>query len=163
MQKYDLSVPDLENVFRRLVDIRAINHIDVLAWSVFGNKVISTDRIRLFPRDSLEFTVPVFEPMWPETEGAVKNVSRRGLCVHGVTALVNEVKTFSIALDRSRQVVSHPFDARCRWTRRNEILGEIVSGYVIAESSRKTWDKILKGIKLVRHLMNRRTRHGREG
>ena len=163
MEKYDLSVPDLENVFRTLVDIRAINHIDVLAWSIFGNKVISTERIRLFPRDSLEFTVPVFELMCPEREGVVKNVSRTGLCVKGMTALVNEIKTFSIALDLSRQVVSHPFEARCRWTRRNEISGEMESGYAIVESSRKTWNKLLNGIKLVRHLVSRRARRAWEG
>ena len=158
MEKYDLSVIDLENVFRQLLDMRAINHIDVLAWSVFGNKVISTEHIRLFPRDNLGFAVPIFEPSHPEIEGYVKNVSQKGLCVGGVSATVNETKSFSIALDMSRQVVSHPFEVRCRWTCHDQVLGEIISGYSIAESSRKTWQKIVNGVKIVRYLMMRRSR-----
>lgn len=156
MEKYDLSVIDLENVFRQLLDMRAINHIDVMTWSIFGNKVISTEHIRLFPRDNLGFTVPIFEPSRPDIEGFVKNVSQTGLCVGGVAATVNETKSFSIALDISRQVVSHPFEVRCRWTYHDEALREFTSGYSIAEASRKTWQKIVNGVKLVRYLMMHR-------
>jgi len=158
MEKYDLSVIDLENVFRDLLDMRAINHIDVLAWSIFGNKVISTEHIRLFPRENLGFAVPIFEPSRPEVEGFVKDVSQTGLCVGGMAATVNEIKSFSIALDMSRQVVSHPFEVRCRWTYHDEAVGEFTSGYSIAESSRKTWQKIVNGVKIVRYLMMHRVR-----
>jgi hypothetical protein len=158
MERYDLSAIDLENVFRELLDMRVINHIDVLAWSIFGNKVISTDHIRLFPRDNLEFALPIFEPSRPEIEGLVKNVSQRGLCVGGVAAKVNETRSFAIALDMARQVVSYPFEVRCRWTYYDVALGQLITGYSVANSSLETWQKIVKGVKLVRCLMMDRAR-----
>lgn len=157
MAKYGLSAFDLEDVFRTLLDIRAINHVDVLSWSIFGNKVISTDTLRMFPRNNLELVIPIVEVRAPHVEGVVKNVSRSGLCVEGLNAVVGKVQTFSLALDMSRQVVSHPFAAQCRWIAHAHVSDVALSGYSIEESSRKAWAKILHGIDIVRHLMHLRT------
>jgi hypothetical protein len=152
MEKYRLTTKGLEYVFRQLLDMRALNHIDIMAWSIFGNKIISTKNIRLFPRQSLDFLLPVFDPAHPELEGAVQNVSLNGLCVRGIPATVGEIKTFSISLDLSHQVVSHPFRARCRWSRVHRESEDHVIGFSVSSDSRDTWKKILNGIKMVRWL-----------
>lgn len=158
MEKYELSCSDLEHVFRRLLDIRAINHIDVMAWSIFGNKVISTNTMRLFPRQSLDFILPVFETEYPESEGRVHNVSRTGLCVRGMEAEVDETKTLAVSLDMAHQVVSQPFSAICRWIRMDAVYGICLSGFSIHEHSKDTWQKILNGITMIRYLAHRRAR-----
>lgn len=158
MKKYELSSEDLEDVFRKLLDMQAINHIDVLAWSIFGNRIISTENIRLFPRSALKFLVPIFESRHPESEGHIRNVSRNGLSIKGIQAGVGDVKTLVVSLDLSYQVVSVPFDAVCRWTKRSRSDGELIGGYLVLEDSKSMWKKILDGILLVRYLMSRRAR-----
>ena len=158
MEKYNLSSTDLENVFRKLLDIRAINHIDVLAWSVFGNRIISTESIRLFPRQTLAFLLPIFESDYRMNEGLIRDVSRNGLSTRGIKASVGDVKNLTVSLDMSRQVVSVPFEAVCRWVRtsRSRPDGAPVAGYLVSERSQDTWKKVLNGILLVGYLADRR-------
>ncbi len=158
MRKYELSSDDLENVFRKLLDIQAINHIDVLAWSVFGNRIISTENIRLFPRQNLDFVLPVFESDGLGSEGLIRDVSRKGLSIKGIEAEVGEMKNLAVSLDLARQVVSLPFEVVCRWVRTNRREGVRIAGFLVTESSQDTWKKVLKGILLVRYLAGHRAR-----
>lgn len=158
MKKYELSSDDLENVFRKLLDIQAINHVDVLAWSVFGNRIISTENIRLFPRQTLDFLLPVFESGSTGNEGLIRDVSRNGLSIRGLAPAVGDVKVLVVSLDLSRHVVSVPFEVVCRWVKMSRRDGEPVGGYLVAEQSQDSWKKILNGILLVRYLAGRRAR-----
>jgi hypothetical protein len=158
MKKYDLSSGDLEDVFRKLLDIQAINHIDVMAWSVFGNRIISTEGIRLFPRQAVDFLLPIFESDHWGNEGLIRDVSRNGLSIKGLDASVGDVKNLAVSLDLSRQVVSVPFEAVCRWIKTSRRDGASIAGYLVSDGSQSTWKKILNGILLVRYLVTHRAR-----
>lgn len=146
MAKYDLSQEQLRILFRKLLDCGALSPFDFQAWAIFCNKNVPLQHIRLFRREIVCFSLPVFNANDPEDRGMVVDISENGIGVRGLKAVANDIKTLVIPTEQYLGLPPLVFQARCVWT-----FGEADpnrrSGFYLIDASAKIWLELRKYVR----------------
>jgi len=144
--KYKLSPELLQTVFRKLLDAEVLSPFEFQAWSIFCNKTVPLKHVRLFRRDRVNFSLPIYEADEPENRGHVVDISANGLGVTGIEAEVDDIKTFVIPTDELLGLPPLVFEARCIWTTRNSDQGW-KGGFYLIDASAKIWKELRKHVR----------------
>ncbi len=114
MQKYGLSEKGLQNLFKKLVTLKAISHSELYERSKSYRERIDHIRRRKSPRAELTIRVPIYE-LQSGDKGILRDISENGLRVAGIEARVGQAKTFQIPVDM--YVESDPLlvMVECKW------------------------------------------------
>jgi PilZ domain len=144
--KYKLSPEGLQAVFRKLLDAEVLSPFEFQAWSIFCNKTVPLKHIRLFRRDPVNFSLPIYEADEPENRGHVVNISANGLGVNGIEAEADDIKTFVIPTDELLGLPPLVFEARCIWiTKNNDQVWK--GGFYLIDASAKIWQELRRHVR----------------
>ncbi len=135
MENYGLSEKGLQNVFKKLVTLKAISYSELYERSKSYRERIDHIRKRKSPRANLTIRVLVYE-LQSGDKGILRDISEYGLRVAGIEARVGEAKTFQIPV--SMYVESDPLLvlAECKWVELRQGGKEyFVAGFEITDVS----------------------------
>jgi hypothetical protein len=144
--KYKLTPEELQTVFRKLLDAEVLSPFEFQAWSIFCNKTVPLKHVRLFRRDPVNFSLPIYEADEPENRGQVVNISANGLGVTGIEAQVDDIKTFVIPTDELLGLPPLVFEARCIWINKNNDPA-CKGGFYLIDASAKIWQELRKHVR----------------
>lgn len=144
--KYDLSEKQLQTLFRRLLDYGVLSPFEFQAWAIFCNKTVSLKNIRLFRRDTVNFSLPVYNADDPEDRGTVLDISENGIGVKGIRVSVNDIKTLVIPTEQFLGLPPLVFEARCVWAN-GELNSNSRCGFYLIDASAKIWQELRKYVR----------------
>jgi hypothetical protein len=112
--KYKLSAKSLQNVFKKLVAGKAINHSELYERSPLYRERIDHIRARAHPRADLGVRVPIYD-IGSGAIGVLRDLSETGLRVAGIESGVGRARTFQIPIDMFMQAEPLLIIAECKW------------------------------------------------
>jgi hypothetical protein len=136
MEKYKLTARGLHSAFRKLVAANVIQPSELVGRHLEYDETIDVNDIRALQREKVEFPLPIYEPDNPESRGTIRDITIMGVGVKGFETDVGAIRRFVIPADEFFQVNSVEFKARCRWVKRDESDGELISGFEIVKVSK---------------------------
>ena len=149
MEKYGVSRKGLQNAFRQLVLARAITAHELTSACGLPYQSEEPLNLRQAPRYYLDFELPIHELEHPDIEGMVRDLAEEGVGIIGLEAEVGEDKTFVILGDDLGAVEPFQFTAQCRWVKRQEPGGDIMSGFRISDISEEHKKMLRQLIRIV--------------
>jgi hypothetical protein len=136
-EKYKLTQAGLENVFKQLVAIRAIGVEELNARST-GSTVIDefdlAPRVRVTPRDEVDFPLSAYEIKHPLRTGYVRDISEHGLGTRGIPSDLGQIMTLVVRADEFFQTDPVVVDVKCCWTERDDHHDELLAGFEVVRS-----------------------------
>jgi hypothetical protein len=134
MEKYELTVKDLEVVFRKLIQAKAIGPSERKGTSAQPDDTPYPEMpsdFRISVREQLDFPLPVYEKDFPETRGLVRDVSATGVGTKGIEVEVGDVKILIIPAHELFHVNPVEVEAKCCWSKEEGIHGDCIAGFEI--------------------------------
>jgi len=135
MDRYKLTALGLQSAFTKLVDAGALRPEEIFGRLPDYDSTIGVEGLRLLQRQYLDFPLPVMDVERSGVSGAVRDISRSGLGIVGIDALVGETRVFMIPADQFFQIDPIVFRAVCRWTKQNDQGEQHVGGFQIIDVS----------------------------
>lgn len=147
--KYQLSANGLHLVFKKLLDLKAID-----ADSLFGiasSRLESVDRrdLREEERYALDFDIPAYNTACPEIHGRIRDVSENGVGLVGVQAAEGDRTHIVILGDTFGFVGPFELEAECRWVKMDDASGEYLAGFLITDVADWDLEELKKLIRLL--------------
>jgi hypothetical protein len=149
MAKYDLSARGLSSVYTKLVHAGAMHEDELKRRMPPGDDTADIDQMREVARCYPVVHIPIVDLTDLRNEGYVRDVTRKGIQLGGITAEPAEKKTFLIQPNSVSEVTPFTFEAECRWIRDDQPDGLIVSGFEISEISEAHLHQLQEMIHLV--------------
>ncbi len=115
MEKYEISAIGLRQLFKQLLEAKAIQFSELRARNAPYQDVAALDDFRSALRDQVTFPLTIYERNNPDNTGSICDISKTGLRTKGVRARLNEIKTFVVPAQESDFGESVIFQAICRW------------------------------------------------
>ncbi|HMK34889.1 MAG TPA: PilZ domain-containing protein [Desulfomonilaceae bacterium] len=137
MNKYKLSTKNMRLLFRKLLEVNAVNKTELDEWSSLYQCSIQAS-IRRIRRRRIKFLLRIFEAGNPLEYGFVRDLSENGLCIEGIDAGVGDVKTFIIRPPGSiNSGLPLVLEATCQWVTTQEMgrKKKILAGFEITHIS----------------------------
>lgn len=113
--KYRVSSEKLISVFKKLVDLEALEPAELDGRAGWPPEFLKPQFIRSRPRQYVVFPLPIYDTDDLGEEGFVKDINESGMQVTGIKAKVGEAKSLLIQADQFADVYPFVFDAACRW------------------------------------------------
>ncbi len=136
IEKYDLSMQDLEQVFAKLADAGAIRKAELLERSGHYGDPDARPRTRRHQRTHVTFRLEVQDVHNPAGRAIIRDLSERGFRVAGIEAEVGDEKDLLILADAVSSLEPVLVTAECKWL---EIRGKRkkypVAGFEITDIS----------------------------
>jgi uncharacterized protein (DUF433 family) len=148
MQKYHVAREVLQSLFKKLLDLKAINRTMLFGEVGLQCDTVVPENVRSLHRYLLDLEIPVYEAGFPETQGRIHDISEKGVGTRGLPARVNEVNTLVVLGDAFGVVEPFEFDAVCRWCQLDQVRGEWTAGYQIVDITERALEEVQKIIKL---------------
>jgi hypothetical protein len=147
--KYQLSARGLDSVFRKLLDVQAIDPNELRARSDAMEDSVAIDDQRLLVRNLVPTNVFVYEKADLGTRGVVHDITERGIGVREIETQVGELKRFLVTPDEFLQIDPFDFEATCRWTQKSPE-GFVAAGFEITRIEEKGFTELRKMIHLIK-------------
>lgn len=149
LEKYGLSRSTLEELVGVLVDVNAITREELFGDLYFQcDELTEVDR-RSFQRHHVSFELPVYDVLNPDVQGQVSDMTEAGMGIIGIEADVDDVRTLVILGDPFGEIESLEFEAICRWSRKPDPYGPVLTGFQITLISSYNLTRLHKLIRLV--------------
>jgi hypothetical protein len=151
MERYALSVQDLQKVFKKLLQSgvslpRKVGSDDKSSSQLTDAK---PEEVRLTFRQEVDFVLPIFDEKAEEVLGTVLNITEIGLGVRGISSRVGERRTLVIPADEFFDVGRLTVEATCRWSAMDPSDGEPLAGFELVPQSRANIVELRKLISLI--------------
>ncbi|MCA1961304.1 MAG: hypothetical protein LDL33_10975 [Desulfomonile sp.] len=141
MEKYEMSPAALQMAFEQLINMKLLKDHEL-----YGRSVSTRESLGL-PRHYLVVKVPIRD-VKSGVVGTIRDITEKNMGILGIGGTLGEIKTFEIVPEGFDQVHSFLFNAKCRWTKRDEH-GDYLSGYEITSISEEGLEQLRKLIGLV--------------
>ena len=115
MEKYKISAIGLRQLFKQLLEAKAIQFSELRARNAPYEDTADLDDFRSSLRYQVTFPLTIYEESNPNNNGMILDISRTGLRVRGISARAGEVKTFVVAAEPSDGSSPVIFQAVCKW------------------------------------------------
>jgi len=126
MTKYGLSSDTFRQVLQSIIHFQRHG----------GNAGLDFRERRRYPRTIITYPLWIYDNVDQIEDGRVLDVSEKGVCVEGITAMVGETRTFIVRYQKGERRQPFVFDAMCRWVSSNgNSSGECVAGFEITNIS----------------------------
>jgi hypothetical protein len=145
MEKYQISPKALGSILTELATLDAITATEPhepprsLAYDVG-----SLEGVRLVPRQRLMIVLPILiyggvydsnRGRVMQKKGTVRDITEKGVGVRGITARLDELKTFVIPANDFFEIDPIVFEARCRWLSSKDRDADSIGGFQIMNIS----------------------------
>jgi hypothetical protein len=133
MTKYFLSSRGLQSILEKLLEANVLTKEQLLSFrrGIGGDDTVDVEPARLFPRDLVEFPVPVYDSRNRHIKGTITDITEKGVGVRGIEVEVGETRMFVIPAADFTLVDSFAFEAQCRWVKREDVEGNLLAGFQI--------------------------------
>jgi hypothetical protein len=148
MAKHGLSRKGLDSAFEQLIKAGNLGREDIsedLAWYFASD---SAER-RVTTRRHLYFELPVYLMDEPETKGAVRNISDKGVGIKGIRVDVGKIEKLIIVADQFGAGSHIKIDAKCVWSTDRTSTGKVFTGFQFVNVSSKKLEALWKLLDLV--------------
>ena len=115
MEKYKISAIALRQLFKQLLEAKAIQFAELRARNAPYQDAATLDDFRSAIRDQVTFPLAIYEENHPENSGAICDISRTGLRTRGIKSHKGEIKTFVVPAEKSNISSTIVFQAICKW------------------------------------------------
>jgi PAS domain S-box-containing protein len=149
MEKHGLSLYGFLEALDRLIESNAISHTELQSILPLERQEITCRELRTFPRSPVDKPVLVCDMTDPAPEGIIRNISRGGLLIEGISSEVGETKRLLISPKGFPSITSFALGAECRWTFTKPETGECYGGFRILRISKMGLSEIEKLLTLL--------------
>lgn len=133
MEKYKLSAKGLQNLFRQIVDARMMQPAELFGRAPSYDNWVLLENLRSLPRQALHMPIPVHVMDRPEIQGAVEEMTEKGMRIRDIGARIHERMTFVLNVDHCFSSTPIVLDAECRWTSGDSSHGTLAAGFEILD------------------------------
>jgi hypothetical protein len=137
MEKYGLSAKGLESAFTKLVNSGIMTVEEVYGQQRSGQDTVIIDDLRELPRHFLSVSIPIYEAIYEDRKGKIREVTEKGVGVAGIQARIGEVKSFVIACRPFLEVDNIWLELECIWMEAGKTPEEWYGGFQITKISPK--------------------------
>jgi hypothetical protein len=116
MSKYGLSLEELEEVLRKLVEAGTIREDEIKERGPFFDNPDNRSKTRRFPRTYLRVPLDIEDISNSANRGLITDISTAGFRTRGLDALIGEEKLFLVSLKEVRKREIRLL-ARCLWVK----------------------------------------------
>lgn len=148
-KKYQLSATGLHGVFKKLLELKAIDADALFGTGLGSTGGMGTSELRELERYRLDFDIPVYRSGVPDIHGRVRDVNERGVGIAGIRAREGERSRLVVLGDSYGFVGTFEFEAECRWSGMDNATGERTSGFLITDISEWDMEELRKLIRLL--------------
>jgi uncharacterized protein (DUF433 family) len=141
-QKYDLSRAGLDTLFKRLLDLKAINADELFGMPSEARGMAGSSESRKLERYCLDFLCTIYDLDNPELAGTVRDISEKGVGVEGIPSVPGDIMTFVVTPEEFLEVYSFQFRAECRWNRIDENTLSHLAGFRIISISEQDLERL---------------------
>lgn len=120
MEKFEMSLRALQSAFEQLLKSGLISRRELRIRSAPSKETAASDDTRRLPRHYLVIPVEIYEEDAPSNKGVIRDLTEKGIGIIGMQAALDEVKRFIIPRTEMSEVDQVTFEARCRWTKRDD-------------------------------------------
>jgi PilZ domain len=156
MQKYRISSKALQRIFLQLLQVEAVGPADIYERSAGFSDEISVDDMRKAVRQVVGFPMPIYaldkhdlqvssEQGPSEPAGVVRDLSTKGLSVHGIEVKPDQTMTLAIQVGKFTDFGTFEFRAICRWSKGEG--SECLSGFEITRISEQSREQLYRLIR----------------
>ena len=138
MEKYKISAIGLRQLFKQLLEAKAIQFSELRARNAPYDDAADLDDFRSSLRDQVTFPLTIYEEVNPNNKGMISDISRTGLRIGGVSARTGEVKTFVVSAEHSDLNSPVIFQAVCKWVQAESDSGDS-SGFDLVKVLSGNW------------------------
>lgn len=126
MKKYGLSSDTFRQVLQSIIHFQRKGR----------NAGVDFRERRRYPRTVITYPLWVYDHADQIEDGRVLDVSEKGVCIEGITAMVGETRTFIVKYRKGERRKPFVFDAMCRWVSANGGSSrEYIAGFEITNIS----------------------------
>ena len=144
-EKYRLSEKGLRSAFRKLLDVKAIAREDILNIYRIDHGLEILDDSRRYPRKMIRFPFLVCDADSPDIRGFVRDCSKKGMAVEGISASVGELRALRVRSNELAETSTFEFVGRCRWAlTAGQPEAEPVAGFEIIDISTTAFQEFRK-------------------
>ncbi|MEI8181827.1 MAG: hypothetical protein WCG29_03900 [Desulfomonile sp.] len=148
MDKYNVSLNALQNIFRKLLDANALQEGEVEQRLSATPEKLPVGKQRTLQRNYVFVRLPIYDLENLLSEGLVLDISEEGLQVNGIATKVGEKKGFLVQADYFVDVFPFSFEAECKWASMTEE-GEWAAGFKIKSISEGGLEELRKLIRML--------------
>jgi len=135
MDKYELSAKGLSSIFTKLLAAKALYENELRDRVPVSQDTVDLEQTRGVDRNYLFVTLPVYPVDNLVEEGAVLDISEKGLRVSGLDVRIGQGKELVVQADQYADILPFQLEACCRWITSNATTGEKVAGFEITSIS----------------------------
>jgi hypothetical protein len=143
MDKYRLSLQQLQNIFLRLLDAREVNRSDLEPLLSIPHVRLDVGKRRESFRNCAFVKLPLFDLDNLLVDGTIVDISENGFQSAGISATLGDTKKFLIEPEYFADVFPFVLQARCRWVATRDE-GQCVAGFEITDISEQGLIEIRK-------------------
>jgi len=148
LEKYLLSEHELQTVFRRCFEADLLDLVEFRAWLNVCNENVPLKQIRLYRRDTLNFTLLILKVNQLKNPGRVVDISQYGLGTRGIRTAVNRLTKLTIPEDDSLEIPEMSIHALCQWAREDSGDGDFRAGFNVRLLAREgNWNHFRRIVK----------------
>jgi uncharacterized protein (DUF433 family) len=115
MAKHGIPYEKLDEIFRQLLDSKAITRGELYGRSSLFIDTISVDASSEDATQYLAFPIPVSDAMDSTIVGRLRNVRENLVGMVGIEAKIDEKRSFVVYPEKFVEIQPITFDATCRW------------------------------------------------
>jgi len=144
MTKYDISSTGLYILYRKLIELKAIDENELYGDTQLKPGAIDPVNVREMERYCLDFELSVIEAPFPGNKGTVRDITEKGLGLVGITCSKGDRKVLMISPDKFMDIESFVCRAECMWADYDVNSMSISSGFKINEISSPDLSRLRK-------------------
>ena len=143
MGKYNISLDNLHNIFKQLLDAHAIERSELEPLISIPHLRINGGKRRRLHRGYVFVKLPIYDLKDLLNKGTVVDISEVGLQISGIPTQVGDTKELLVQADYFADVYPFVFEAQCKWVSKAED-GVLFSGFEITSITEGALEELRK-------------------
>jgi hypothetical protein len=143
MDKYNISLDKLHNIFKQLLDSHALERSELEPLISIPHLRINGGKRRRLHRSYVFVKLPIYDLENLINKGTVVDISEVGLQISGIPSKFGDTKEFLVQADYFADVYPFIFESKCKWSSKAED-GNLFSGFEITSITEGALEELRK-------------------
>ena len=143
MDKYNISLDKLHNIFKQLLDSHTLERTELEPLISIPHLRINGGKRRRLHRSYVFVKLPIYDLENLINRGTVIDISEVGLQISGIPTKVGDTKELLVQADYFADVFPFVFESKCKWSSKAED-GNLFSGFEITSITEGALEELRK-------------------
>jgi len=143
MDKYNISLDKLHNIFKQLLDSHTLERTELEPLISIPHLRINAGQRRQLHRSYVFVKLPIYDLENLINKGTVIDISEVGLQISGIPTKVGDTKELLVQADYFADVFPFVFESKCKWSSKAED-GNLFSGFEITSITEGALEELRK-------------------